>query len=135
MIDKRRPAIDVHDSRHPVLTIYTAMIRYATQSDAQQIALIYNHYIENTTITFEEEPISAEEMARRISDVQQGGLPWLVMEDENGINGYAYATKWRVRPAYQFSVETTVYFSREKTGCGLGGLLYQKLIEELRERG
>lgn len=109
-------------------------IRPATQSDAKQIALIYNHYIESTTITFEEEPVSAEEMARRIADVQGGDLPWLVLEENGTIVGYAYATKWRIRPAYRFSVETTVYLSRSEIRKGYGALLYQSLIDELRKR-
>jgi L-amino acid N-acyltransferase YncA len=115
--------------------MHITMIRQAVQSDAPRIARIYNHYIATTIITFEEELVTADEMERRISDVQNGGLPWLVLEDEMGIAGYAYATKWRVRQAYRYSVETTIYLAPEKISCGSGTLLYERLVQELRERG
>jgi L-amino acid N-acyltransferase YncA len=67
-------------------------IRPATLTDADAIMGIYNYYVKNTVITFEEEPVSSEEMARRMSDVWAAKLPWLVAEDQDGhIVGYAYA--------------------------------------------
>lgn len=91
-------------------------IRNAVAIDAQAIADIHNHYVLNTTITFEELAVAQEDMARRIADVQAAELPWLVAEDDGVPIGYAYATKWRARPAYRFSVESTVYVSREFVG-------------------
>jgi phosphinothricin acetyltransferase len=109
--------------------------RPADLTDAQRIVRIYNHYIADTTITFEERAVTAEEMQGRIRDVQSGGLPWLVVAEGDDILGYAYATQWRVRHAYRFSVETTVYLAPGRTRAGLGTALYQRLIEALRKAG
>jgi L-amino acid N-acyltransferase YncA len=110
-------------------------VRSASGADAAAIARIYNYYIQNTVITFEEEPVSAPVMATRVSDVQGLSLPWLVAELENGVVGYAYATKWKARSAYRHSVETTIYL---ELGCehrGIGTALYSGLLTELRARG
>ena len=109
-------------------------IRTATTADAAAIAAIYNHYIATTTISFEEQPVPAEEMAGRIETVG-ARLPWLVCEQDGVIMGYAYATPWRVRSAYRFSVESSVYVSPEHPRQGVGTRLYRVLIDELRARG
>ena len=110
------------------------MIRVAVADDASEIARIYNHYVLNTIVTFEEESVSADEIARRIEEVQSGSLPWLVAERESGIAGYAYATKWKVRRGYRFSVEVTAYVDQGCAGMGIGSRLYEKLLPMLQER-
>jgi phosphinothricin acetyltransferase len=110
------------------------MIRAATPDDAAAIAAIYNHYIATTTISFEEQAVTAAEMAQRIRDIC-ATLPWLVREDGGRIAGYAYATKWRVRSAYRFSAETSVYVEPGRGGQGIGSALYTALLAELRARG
>jgi len=110
-------------------------IRAATPQDAAAIAAIYNPYIADTTISFEEEPVSQVEMCGRIASVQDGGLPWLVLERDGEIAGYAYATKWRVRHAYRFSVETSVYLASRHAGKGAGTALYTALLAQLRAAG
>ena len=112
----------------------TKTIRPATGEDAEAICAIYNHYVTNTTISFEEEPVLAAEMAGRIADVGAAGLPWLVMVEEGEVIGYAYSTKWRARPAYRYSVESSVYLDARQTGRGLGRLLYDELLAQLRQR-
>ena len=107
------------------------MIRPISPLDAEQICTIYNHYVENTVVTFEEEHVSDSEMAQRIKNVTSS-LPWFVWENEGAIYGYAYATPWRTRSAYRFSVETIVYLAPDRTGLGLGSELYRVLIAELR---
>ncbi len=109
------------------------MIRNAAAADARAICEIYNYYIEHTRISFEEEPVSDEVMENRIAGVQKS-LPWLVWEEDGEIRGYAYATPWRVRSAYRFSVESTVYISKEFRGGGIGRKLYTALLEELEQR-
>lgn len=109
------------------------MIRPATPDDASAIVEIYNHYIATTTISFEEQPVTPDEMAARIRDVTSA-LPWFVCQSENKVVGYAYATKWRVRSAYRFSAETTVYVAPGQGGKGIGSALYKTLLEELRAR-
>ena len=109
-------------------------IRPATSADAERICTIYNHYIATTTISFEEEPVEPAQMAQRIADVASANLPWLVMEEGEKLIGYAYATKWRVRAAYRFAVESSVYLDPDHAGKGAGTLLYQALLAELRRR-
>lgn len=94
------------------------MIRHAALHDASAVADIYNHYIESTAITFEETPLQAAEIAARIQHVQAAGLPWLVALEGNALTGYAYATKWKERSAYRFTVETTVYVAPNGHGKG-----------------
>ena len=109
-------------------------IRAATPDDADAICAIYNHYVSNTAISFEEEPVSSGEMARRLADITAANLPWLVLCEDDLVAGYAYATKWRVRQAYRFSVETSIYLGQHHTGKGSGRMLYEALLAELRRR-
>jgi L-amino acid N-acyltransferase YncA len=111
------------------------MIRTATKDDSIRIAEIYNYYISNTFITFEKEPVVPDEICTRISDIISSSLPWLILENNSEIIGYAYATKWRTRPAYKHSVETKIYLSKNYAGKGFGKLLYSKLISELASSG
>jgi L-amino acid N-acyltransferase YncA len=110
-------------------------LRLATPDDGAAIAALYNHFITTTTISFEEAAVSAGDMAQRVADVLASGLPWLVAYDGDTLLGYAYATKWRVRHAYRFSVESTVYLAAGQAGRGLGSQLYGELIERLRAAG
>ena len=110
-------------------------IRPATPADAERICTIYNHYIATTTISFEEEPVTPADMARRIADVGAANLPWLVLHEEGKLIGYAYATKWRVRAAYRYAVESSVYLDPDYGGKGAGTMLYEALLAELRQRG
>ncbi len=109
-------------------------IRAATLDDARAIAAIYNPYIADTVITFEEQPVKPAEMARRIADVVPR-LPWLLMEQEARVVGYAYATPWRARTAYRYAVETTIYLESRFAGQGMGKRLYQALLHDLRKMG
>ncbi len=108
-------------------------IRTATTADAETLAEIYNFYVADTVVTFEEEVVSADEMAWRISDIQGRGYPWIVLEFRGEIWGFAYAGQFRRRAAYRFSVESTVYLSRSAIGKGVGKLIYGRLIELLSE--
>lgn len=110
-------------------------IRIAAASDAERIAEIYNHYVANTVVTFEEEPIAGDEMRRRMDDVFASSLPWLVAQSGGRIAGYAYATKWKARSAYRFSVETTVYLAAGLARKGLGSRLYEELFRLLKAKG
>lgn len=107
------------------------MIRPATATDAAPVAAIYNHYIEHTVITFEEEPVSAAAMAERIARTTET-YPWLVDEANGEIRGYAYATRWRERCSYRHSTESTVYLAPTQVRRGLGSALYRALLDELR---
>lgn len=110
------------------------MIRLAHADDAAAIASIYNHYVATTTISFEEDPVSIGEMEQRVQDVG-ARLPWYVYERDGAVVGYAYATPWRARSAYRYSVESTVYVAPDCSRQGIGAQLYRALIEDLRARG
>src|SRR5581483_1463776 len=110
-------------------------VRSALETDAEAIARIYNYYVHNTVITFEEEPVSAQKMAARIAEVQNASLPWLVALLGDALVGYAYANKWKSRSAYRHSVETTIYLERGHEGRGIGKRLYSELLSLLRAQG
>ncbi len=109
------------------------MIRQVAMEDATQICEIYNYYIENTIVSFEESPLTPQEMASRIQEIIPS-LPWIIHEVDNQIAGYAYASKWKGRCAYRYSVESTVYLSPDATGKGIGSMLYQALLDQLKEQ-
>jgi len=79
----------------------------------------------------ESEPVGADDMARRLGDVQGAVLPWLVLVDDGVVLGYAYASKWRARPGYRLAVESSVYVDPAQRSRGLGATLYRALIARL----
>jgi L-amino acid N-acyltransferase YncA len=103
-------------------------VRQVTIEDAGQIAAIYEPVVRETAISFELEPPGPEEIARRIGSVTSGH-PWLVSEEVGVVLGYAYATAFRQRPAYRWSIETTVYVHRDHRGRGVGRDLYRCLLD------
>lgn len=110
------------------------MIRQATVKDAEAIAAIYNYYIVNTIATFEESEITANEINTRIMKVGDAGLPWLVLEEDCQIVGYAYAATWNTRSAYRHTAEVTIYLLPQMASKGLGYRLYQELFSQLRKK-
>ena len=107
------------------------MIRPSTSADAAHLARIYNHYVTNTPVTFEEQVLAPEEMLSRMHAVTSKGLPWLVSERLGEPDGYAYVSMWRDRSAYRFTVESTVYVAPEALGSGVGAELYAALFDAL----
>jgi phosphinothricin acetyltransferase len=110
------------------------VVRAATIEDGEALARIYNHFVRETIVTFEEEAISPGEMGRRIEEVASLSLPWLVAERDAVVVGYAYAAPWRSRRAYRFSTEVTVYAAPDQAGRGFGSRLYSRLLPALRDR-
>ena len=109
------------------------MIREARASDAKSIALIYNQYILNSTITFEEKKIGFKTIVDRISANKKH--KWWVFEKDNILMGYAYSTKWKSRSAYRYTVESSVYVAQKHKQKGIGKALYLKLIKSLKRNG
>ncbi|BBH17155.1 N-acetyltransferase [Nocardioides baekrokdamisoli] len=109
-------------------------IRTATTDDAAACAAIYAPYVRETAITFETDPPSVEEMARRIAAANEQHV-WLVMEVDGEIVGYAYGGKFAQRAAYRWATEGSVYLDMNRRGAGRGRALYAALIERLRDRG
>jgi L-amino acid N-acyltransferase YncA len=106
------------------------MIRAGTTADAADICEIYNGYVRDTVVTFEETAVSTAEMAQRILDVT-ARFPWLVASEQGAMVGYAYAKPWRPRSAYRFSVETTIYIAPGYQRRGVGAALYRDLLAAL----
>ena len=112
------------------------MIRSAQPSDSQAIAEIYNYYVMNSHATFETEPIDGEEMKTRVKRVlEELKLPWNVLEEDNEVVGYAYATQWKARAAYARTTETSVYLHKDHFGKGYGSRLYIALLNQLKKEG
>ena len=117
--------------RSAVARMHDVRIRPATRDDAADIANIYNYYVRDTVVTFEEREIAAADMADRLAAVADSGLPWLVAENAGVVVGYAYADRWRQRSAYRHSVESTIYLDANQVGAGLGTRLYQQFLGTL----
>jgi phosphinothricin acetyltransferase len=111
------------------------LIRQVQLDDAQRIAEIYIPYITGSTITFEEQPVTAEEMQRRIGSILAIPLPWLCAIHEGTLIGYAYASRWRERSAYRFVAETTIYMDSKHSGQGFGYELYRELLNRVKKAG
>ena len=105
-------------------------IRTATTADAQALLNIYAPYVEHTAITFEYDVPSTEEFASRIEYTLQK-YPYLVAEENKRLLGYAYASPFHARPAYDWAVETSIYVERNRKGLGIGRKLYDVLEQVL----
>lgn len=109
-------------------------IREAAVDDAARLLEIYAYYVEKTAITFEYDVPSLEEFRGRIAHIKER-YPYLVIERDGVIEGYAYAGVFKDRAAYDRSCEMTIYLDREAVGGGLGRKLYEALEEALKARG
>ena len=108
-------------------------VRMATIEDAERLLEIYTPYVKETAITFEYEVPSVKEFEERIAKVLKM-FPYLVAVVQDRIVGYAYASPYKTRAAYQWSVETSIYIDREYQGSGIGSVLYTKLLELLKKQ-
>ena len=108
-------------------------IRLAVPEDAEGILRIYRPYIEDTVITFDCDVPTVEEFRERITTVLKRH-PYLVADTEHGIIGYAYASDFKSRSAYDWSVETSIYVDMNWRGCGIGTVLYRALEEWLKKQ-
>ena len=111
------------------------IIRPATPADLPSITRIYADAVVNGTATFEIEPPDQAEMTRRQAALLNNGYPYLTAEIEGVVAGYAYAGSYRARPAYNWSVEDSVYIAPDSHRKGIGGQLLAKLIVESEQRG
>ncbi len=111
-----------------------ANIRLATPGDAAAVAAIYAPYCEGSAVSFEQVAPTAEEMAQRIVAVI-AQRPWIVLEDNGAVVGYAYAGPHNERWAYRWSVNTAIYISRTHQRRGAGRALYTVLFHLLRHLG
>jgi len=110
-------------------------VRDASERDAEACAAIYAPYVTDTAISFEVDPPSVDEMARRIAAAVRTHA-WLVLDDpDHGVVGYAYGSPYKAREAYRWSCEVSVYLERGRRRGGGGRALYEALFARLAERG
>ena len=109
------------------------IIRMATPDDAEEVLDIYAPYVKETAITFEYEVPSVEEFRERIRKTLEK-YPYLVAETEGQLAGYAYASAFKERAAYDWSVETSIYVKMGEHGKGIGSRLYTVLEEVLKKQ-
>jgi phosphinothricin acetyltransferase len=108
------------------------LIRPAERSDLPRLTEIYNYFVMNTPVTFDVEPYTVERRAAWFEQFALAGRYRLVVAEENGVVvGYAGTTRFRVKPAYDTTVETTIYCSPETVGKGAGSRLYAALFEAI----
>src|SRR5689334_10359629 len=107
------------------------LVRPALATDASACAAIYAPYVTDSVVSFEEEPPTAEEMARRIDAAHE----WLVLEAGGRVTGYAYAGTFHPSEAYRWACEVSVYLERGFERRGGGRALYADLLPRLRDRG
>jgi phosphinothricin acetyltransferase len=111
-----------------------ATIRLATPDDAAGVVAIYAPIVEQTSTSFEEVAPTLDEMRRRIADTLES-YPWLICDREGVVAGYAYATRFRARAGYRWSVETSVYIHPDHHRVGVGRALYRSLFAVLALQG
>lgn len=108
-------------------------IRHCVKADLDTVNAIYNHYVLHTSITFDIEPWSLERRKEWFGGFDTTGRHQLFVAEEAGkVIGFAYSGPFRVRAAYDTSIETTVYLAEESQGRGIGRALYETLFESLR---
>ncbi|HEU0206301.1 MAG TPA: GNAT family N-acetyltransferase [Pseudolysinimonas sp.] len=111
-------------------------LRQATDRDVPHMLEIYNHYVANSTVTFDEDALTLKEMRRKLHDVERLGFPWLVAVSPTGmILGYAYVTPWKAKAAYRYTVEDSIYLSPAATGKGIGKALMARMLDDAKAAG
>ena len=108
-------------------------VRPSTDEDLAGITRIYSHHVRHGSATFELDAPDLDEMTRRCEAILALGLPYLVIEREGVVAGYAYAAPYRPRPAYRFTIEDSIYVDEAHTGRGCGQALLGALIERCEQ--
>lgn len=108
------------------------MIRSVHIDDASALLDIYNYYVLNTTVNFDIDPLSLETFTDKINHIVSE-YPYIVYEENNEILGFAYGSRFRPRPAYNYTAESTVYVKHTAHGKQIGSKLYTELIRLLKE--
>jgi phosphinothricin acetyltransferase len=116
-------------------TVAELALRSAEDRDVARITEIYAHHVLTGFASFEVVPPDAAEIARRRGDVLARGLPYLVAEFGGAVVGYAYAAPYRLRPAYRYTVEDSIYVDRGALGRGVGRRLLERLISDCTAGG
>ena len=111
-------------------------LRDAVPGDIPDMREIYNHYVANTTVTFDEDGLTLAEMRKKYKIVADLKYPWLVAVSPRGVVlGYAFVTPYRAKAAYRFTVENSIYLGPASTGKGLGAALMKELLARAKAAG
>ena len=111
-------------------------IRNARPEDLPDVREIYNHYVANSTVTFDEDAMTLKEWKDKFAYLHKLGMPFIVAESSSGqVLGYALVTPWKQKRAYRFTVENSIYLGAASTGKGLGPVLMQELIDRSKAAG
>ena len=115
-------------------TPFEYAIRDARPEDLPHVREIYNHYVANSTVTFDEDAMTLREWKSKYAYLHKLGMPFIVAESPTGqILGYALVSPWKQKRAYRFTVENSIYLGAASTGKGLGPVLMQALIDKSQE--
>ena len=116
--------------------VFSYEIREAVEADLPWIREIYNHYVANSTVTFDEKPWTLRGLRAKFGKIRKLGHPFLVAESPAGvILGFAHVYPWKEKAAYRFTVENSIYLGPGATGKGLGRVLLEQLLERSRDAG
>ena len=132
-----RRVLPPHLKKAPEPTpVFEYSIRPAIAADLPHIREIYNHYVLNSTVTFDEKPMTIVALRKKFAAVAKLGFPYIVAESPSGqILGYAYVYPWKEKAAYRYTVENSIYLGPASTGKGLGKVLLGELITRSKAAG
>eukprot|EP01031_Cornospumella_fuschlensis_P049599 gene49599-60717_t len=124
-----RPAI-------PTEPAFAFELRDAVAADLPDIREIYNHYVMNSTVTFDEEAMTLAALRTKFAKILSLGMPFIVAISPSGqLLGYAYVYPWKEKAAYRFTVENSIYLGPAATGKGLGTVLMTELLNRSKAAG
>ncbi|PKQ46967.1 GNAT family N-acetyltransferase [Confluentibacter flavum] len=109
------------------------MIRDVNIQDAKQIVDIYNYYVLNSIVTLDLVPFSTQDFEEKIKTISNQ-FPFIVYEENNVLLGYAYANTFRTKPAYNNTVELTIYLKYDELGKQIGKKMYSELLDQLKKQ-
>ena len=131
-----RRVLPPHLKKAEPLPVFEYSIRPAVPEDLPHIREIYNHYVMNSTVTFDETPMTIAGLRKKFAAVQKLGFPYIVAVSPSGqILGYAYVYPWKEKAAYRYTVENSIYLGPASTGKGLGKVLLGELITRSKAAG
>lgn len=115
---------------------FSYSIRDATPEDLPSVREIYNYYVTNSTVTFDDKPMTLRAWRTKYEHIRKAGMPFLVAESPSGqILGYTLVSPWSAKAGYRYTVENSIYLGPAATGKGLGTPLLKALIEASRAAG